>query len=123
MVSDRVKAWQDSKIGLMSVSCKVTRNGQPLTGAEVQFLPEKFLGDAMKIGKGTTNQNGTATLTVPKEPGSDLPPGVAPGIYRVEITKAGDNIPARYNSATILGQEISNDNRDLQMGITYSLKY
>jgi hypothetical protein len=30
-------------------------------------------------------------------------PGVAQGFYRVEITKAGENIPAKYNTATILG--------------------
>jgi hypothetical protein len=38
--------------------------------------------------------------------GPDDPKGVAPGFYRIEITKAGDNIPAKYNSETTLGQAV-----------------
>ena len=44
-------------------------------------------------------------------------------MYRVEITKDGENIPAKYNTETILGQEVSLDNIDLQMGIKFNLKY
>ena len=35
-----------------------------------------------------------------------MSPGLSPGFYRVEITKEGDNIPAKYNTATTLGLEI-----------------
>jgi hypothetical protein len=123
MVTNRVKAWQDSKVGLTSLSCTVTRNGQPVADAEVKLVPEKFLGTNVQPASGKTMANGVATLSIPRQPGPDAPPpGVSPGIYRVEITKGGE-IPAQYNSATVLGQEVSNDNRDLQTGLKYELKY
>jgi hypothetical protein len=124
-ISLRVQKWIDSRIGRTSLHCMVTHNGQPLAGATVKFVPEKFLSDALtETASGVTNQNGMAMLSVPVQPGPDaLPPGLAPGIYRVEITKDGENIPAKYNTETVLGQEISLDNLDMQMGIKYNLKY
>jgi hypothetical protein len=121
----RIKRWKESRIGRTSLSCMVLRNGQPLAGATVKFVPEKFVADALtETATGTTNQTGMAMLTIPTEPGPDAPPpGVPPGIYRVEITKSGDNIPAKYNTETTLGQEVSLDNIDLQMGIKFLLKY
>ena len=38
--------------------------------------------------------------------GPDDVQGVPPGFYRVEITKAGEQIPAKYNTATTLGGEV-----------------
>jgi hypothetical protein len=67
---------------------------------------------------------GMAMISLPVETGPDaLPPGMPPGMYRVEITKPGDNIPAKYNKETELGQEVSLDNIDIQMGIKFPLKY
>ena len=37
--------------------------------------------------------------------------GVPPGWYKVEITKTGENIAAKYNTQTILGIEIAPDVR------------
>ena len=70
-IAARIKAWQDSKLGRMSLGCRLTHNGQPLAGAEVKFVPEKFLGlgDAPKwIASGKTDQNGMVMLTVPLPP-------------------------------------------------------
>jgi hypothetical protein len=124
-IASRVQKWRDSRIGRTSLSCLVTRNGQPLAGATVKFIPEKFLSDALKeTATGITNQTGMTMLSVPIEPGPDaMPPGLPPGMYRVEITKDGENIPAKYNTNTELGQEVSLDNMDMQMGIKFNLKY
>jgi hypothetical protein len=122
MVTARIEAWQKSKLGRMSLSCRVTHNGQPLAGAEVNFVPEKFLGTNIQTAKGKTDTNGMAMLSVPTK-GQGDPPGVAPGFYRVEITKQGDNIPAKYNTETTLGQEVALDAKGIQEGINFDLKY
>ena len=65
-----------------------------------------------------------AMISLPTTLGPNpLPPGIPPGMYRVEVTKFGESIPEKYNSATILGQEVSLDNLDMQMGIKFDLKY
>ena len=122
-VTARVQAWQASKLGRMSLSCTVTHNGKPLEGAAVNFVPEKFLGENIQTATGKTDANGVAMLSVPVVADSKDPPGVAPGLYRVEITKPGDKIPAKYNTETTLGQEVAIDARGLQEGIKFDLKY
>jgi hypothetical protein len=124
-VTARIKAWQDSKLGRMSLACRVTHNGKPLAGAEVRFVPEKYLGKGLKPATGKTDHNGMAMLSIPLKTTGEFrdPPGVAPGIYRVEITKKGEKIPARYNSETIFGQEVAMDAKGIQEGIKFDLKY
>ena len=121
-ITARIKAWQDSKLGRMSLSCTVLHNGKPLANAGVKFVPEKFLGENVKTASGKTDANGVAMISVPTT-GRDDPPGVAPGLYRVEITKAGDNVPAKYNSDTTLGQEVALDAQGLREGVKFDLKY
>ena len=120
-ITARIRAWQDSKLGRMSLSCTVLHNGKPLSDAEVKFVPEKFLGENIKTASGKTDQNGMAMMSVPTT-GREDPPGVAPGLYRVEITK-GSEIPAKYNSETTLGQEVALDAQGLREGIKFDLKY
>lgn len=106
-ISARIKSWQLSGVTrIMGVTCTVTRNGKPFVGGEVKFVPEKFLGDDLPVATGTTAPDGNALLSVPVT-GKDDPPGVPPGFYRIEITKAGENIPAKYNTQTIYGEEVS----------------
>lgn len=119
MITARIKVWQSSKLGRTSFSCRVTHNGRPLQGAEVKFVPETFLGENVKVALGKTNVNGMAMISIPEL----TPPGIAPGLYRVEITKPGLNIPAKYNKETILGQEIAQDTPNIQEGITYQLSF
>jgi hypothetical protein len=121
-ITARIKAWQNSKLGRTAFSCTVLRNGQPLAGAEVKFVPEKFLGENMKEASGKTDANGVAMISIPVTDRKD-PPGIAPGFYRVEITKAGDNIPATYNTNSIFGQEIALDAAGMREGVKYNLKY
>ncbi len=118
-ITERIHAWQKSKLSRMSMSCRVRHNGEPLEGAEVKFVPEKFLGENQKTATGKTDQNGMAMICLP----DTLPPGIAPGFYRVEVTKAGEKIPAKYNTKTIFGQEIALDAKGLQEGIVFDLKY
>ena len=119
MLTARIEAWQKSKLGRMSFSCQVTRNGQPFAGAEVKFVPEKYLGEKVPVAEGITDKNGMAMINIP----GAKPPGIAPGLYRVEITKAGMDIPAKYNTETVLGQEIASDAQDIQQGISYNIKF
>ena len=107
-IAARIKQWQETGIGRMQLFCTVLRNGKPLAGAEVKFVPEKFLGDEIKTASGKTNSRGRAALSVATSSRAD-PPGVALGLYRVEISKAGESIPAKYNSETTLGQEVAVD--------------
>jgi hypothetical protein len=122
MITARIKSWQESQGGLMTVGCMVLHNGQPLEGAEVKFVPEKFLGENMKTASGTTNKYGSTVIMV-ATPGPSGQRGIPPGFYRVEITKPGLNIPAKYNSDTIFGQEVPVDPRKLRQGMNFDLKF
>jgi len=119
-ITARIKAWQDSKLGRSVFMCKVTRNGMPLVGADVKLVPEKYLGENVQVAEGKTDKSGMAMINIPNM----TPPGIAPGLYRVEITKAGENIPAQYNVNTILGQEIAHDSQEMmQGGVVFNLQY
>lgn len=117
-VAARVKAWQRSRVGLISMACYVTLDGKPLAGATVTYEPETFLGANIKPASGTTDQSGVANLSIPIQP--DEPGGVACGLYRVQVSKqAGgkDLIPARYNAQTTLGLEVAIDAEGMQEGM------
>jgi hypothetical protein len=109
-IAARIQKWADDRNGLVSVLCNVAHNGVPLADAEIKFVPDPFIGEYLKqAGVGKTDSDGIATINLPREPGSDNLRGIPPGYYRVEITKAGENIPAQYNRETTFGQEISSD--------------
>jgi hypothetical protein len=120
-ITARIKKWQENKIARMQLECIVLHNGKPLAGAEVKFIPEAFLGDEIKTATGKTNQRGMARLSGATASRAD-PPGVAFGLYRVEITKPGEKIPAKYNTQTTLGQEVALDAPNLQ-DIRFNLVY
>jgi len=114
-IAQRIKAWQETRYGRMSVACNVTYNGAPLGNAVVRFVPEKFLGSDIQEGKGETSSGGTAMISIERSDSS--PPGIAPGFYRIEITKAGSNIPAKFNTETILGTEVAQDSPAVMEGV------
>ena len=62
-IADRIKFWTDSRMGRMSVKCRVLHNGKPLVGAKVVFVPEKFLGGTLQPGSGTSATMGFAQIT------------------------------------------------------------
>ena len=113
----RIQAWQDSRVGRMAIQCTVAYRGQPLPDATVVFEPEEFLGAAMQSGEGVTDANGTAVMSIP----DIVPPGLAPGLYRVKITSKKVKLPEKYNKKTTLGQEISNDAAGMETGLIFWL--
>jgi hypothetical protein len=121
-IAARIEAWQNSRAALMAISCVVLHNGRPLAGAEVKFVPEKFLGENIKVAAGKTDENGHTWPTIPIN-GPEDRPGLAPGFYRIEVTKPGMNIPSKYNTETILGEEVAPDCQNVMGGYTYDLKF
>lgn len=107
-ISTRIKEWQESKWTVATINIVVQRNGKPLTDADVKLVPEKFLGDNLVAATGKTDRSGKVSPSVPLTQPGDLP-GLAPGLYRMEVTKAGANIPAKYNTESTLGVEIAAD--------------
>jgi hypothetical protein len=121
-IARRIKSWRDSHIGRMPALCYVTHNGKPLAGATVVFVPEKFLGGTIKSGSGTTSPAGNAQISTPY-PGDPSITGLAPGFYRVEITKDGEKIPAKYNSETTLGAEAASGSQMAKGPFSFDLQY
>jgi hypothetical protein len=99
------------KDGLLSVACEVTRNGQPLPGAVVKFVPMPELDGAIPSASGVTDKHGSAFLNLADEdrPKNTPPriPVVRPGLYLVEVTHDHIKIPEEYNSKTEIGKEVS----------------
>ena len=127
-IDARIREWQAAGTGRVSVPCHVihAKKGskpEPLAGAEVKFVPESFLGSALATGAGTTDKSGNAMISQPSRGGDDPATGMGPGFYRVEITK-GSEIPAKYNTETVLGAEVAGDAVWQSMGgLTFELDY
>jgi len=127
-VTERVNAWKAMETALASVQCRVTLDGEPLAGATVTFEPESFLGDAVKHAIGTTNPYGMVSPSVPvdERPDPKSPGGAHFGLYKVRISKmvnGKETLPARYNTDTTLGQEVSYDDPGVKnRNVIYALK-
>jgi hypothetical protein len=104
-IAARIAQWKKSGVGRVWFRIMVKHNGAPLPGAKVTLVAEPFLGSQFVPATGLTDQNGEAAPAVPVS-GPDDAHGVPAGFYRVQITKDGENIPARYNTETILGLEV-----------------
>jgi hypothetical protein len=106
-IESRLTAMLGSGIGRMPCMVVVFAgdSDRRIEGAKVRVVPESFLEGAIQPGEGMTNHNGIAKpVTVDAPPGL---PGIEFGMYRVEITHDSQTIPARYNSKTELGFELS----------------
>lgn len=107
-IAEQIGSMYGHSAGLVKLSCTVTLDGAPLSGATVKFIPEPFLGEGIKTAEGVVDAQGSAVLGIPKE---DLPKQLQRhsfmrvGIYRVEISHATRKIPAKYNTETELGYE------------------
>jgi hypothetical protein len=120
-IARRIERWQTKEPGRRLMRIVVTHNGEPLAGAEVKLVPEKFLGADMEPAVGTTSSGGMVSPS--GKIGPDGLAGCGPGFYRVEITKSGENIPPRYNSQTTLGLDSSEDSNELYRGARFDLNY
>jgi hypothetical protein len=125
-IDARIQAWIARGVGRISVPCRVFRKrggrSEPIADAQVKFVPEGILGPGLTAGTGTTDKSGSALVSQPSRGGDDPANGMSPGFYRVEITK-GNEIPAKYNSATTLGQEVASDAPGLSSGVIFELEY
>lgn len=114
-IAERVNTWKAMRTGMTSFAFGVTLDGAPVTDAQVTFEPDPILGDDIKPAVSTTNQSGRGRASIPPEPGtklSDQIPGMQIGLYRVKISKivnGKETIPAKYNTDTVLGQEVADD--------------
>jgi hypothetical protein len=110
-IAERLARYQQSKVGLMPVTCQVSLDGRALEGATVTFEPEKFLGPSFKPASGVSDKDGSVELKVEGGQG----PGVPCGLYRVVVSKKNasgrESVPDRYNAKTTLGEEVAPDLR------------
>lgn len=123
-ITDRINAWKESKIGIMSLSCTVNLDGKPLEGATITFVPEKFLGPNVKPAQGKSGPGGSAMLKVddPDLAAKRLS-GAQCGFYKVEIVgPTGKSVPAKYNTSTTLGEEVAQDSNWMLRGLVFDLK-
>jgi len=100
----RFEGYAAANAGTVSVPVSVTLDGAPLADATVQFVPESFMGNTIKEATGKTGAEGSVTTFT--SDGKQYP-GLQPGLYRIKVTADGKNVPARYNSQTTLGAEVS----------------
>jgi hypothetical protein len=127
-VAARVNAWKAMQTGMTSFSCRVTLDGQPVVGAKVTLEPEAFLGEEIKAAYGTTDFGGMTAPTIPRDqrPDPRAASGVHFGLYKIRISKLENGkemIPARYNTQTTIGQEVSYDDPGTRGGsVIYALK-
>jgi hypothetical protein len=117
-ITKRIYEWQESRVGIYPLSCRVTLDGKPLANAEITFVPEKFLGPYVKPAKGKSGPNGSAMLTI-DDP--DLAAkrfsGAQCGFYKIEVTGGGKTLPSKYNASTVLGEEVARDANWAQSGV------
>jgi hypothetical protein len=105
-IADRLAEFQAMNIGLVAVPCRVTLNRNPLEGATVTFIPEKFMGSAAKPASGLSDAEGHVLLRVEGETDA----GMQWGYFRVTVSKKDpdgrETLPGRYNTASVLGEEV-----------------
>jgi hypothetical protein len=117
LIVAKIIEWQSGGPGRVPVSFFVLHNGKPLADASVKLVAEKFLTDIVP-GTGMTSANGSVAMSVPTS-GPEVPKGVSLGFYKIEITKAGEEIPAKYNTETTLGLGVLGE----VSGVKVDLKY
>ena len=106
-LTERIRIYTEAQVAMKRINCRVLLDGHPLQGATVTYVPEKFMGSAIRPASGVSDKTGEVT---PKVEGQKLP-GVQPGFYRVQVSKKSgsgqETIAARYNENTTLGTEVS----------------
>ena len=113
-INARIQKWRDLNIAIMPTTVNVFKDRQPLADIEVTLVPEKFLGDAIKPAKGTTNQNRTAVIRISSSRDEE---GVHQGFYRIVLSKKAadrETLLPKFNTETELGAEIAADSPALK---------
>ncbi|MFM8272292.1 MAG: hypothetical protein ACKODX_08135 [Gemmata sp.] len=101
----RFEEYGAANAAMMAAFVTVTLDGKPLAGATVKLAPEPCMGPAAREVTATTGADGTASkFTLEGKEYQGLPLG----LYKAKITgPAGAALPARYNTQTTLGGEVS----------------
>jgi hypothetical protein len=125
-ISARLTDWGNQKLALLGAPMNVRMDGQPLSGATVTLVPEPYLGPNVKPATGIVMDNGYVVMShadedLPKTSGGRPIPGVFAGTYKLEITHPNRKIPAKYNTATVLGEEVAYDINQSDDAIPISL--
>jgi hypothetical protein len=125
-IAARLDDWSGQKLALMGATFIVMLDGQPLEGATVTFEPEPYLEPNVKPASGITASNGITRLShaeedLPKSANGRAIPGVKAGTYKLRITHPSRRIPAKYNTASELGDEVAFDTNPQGSPITLSL--
>lgn len=111
-ISERLTAVVfDPRKAMSPGECIVMRKGSPFGGALVKLTPAPGLVDLLPNANGKTDSTGIARLKMEDEHRPKNVPHVTglirPGLYRVEVTHPSISVPARYNTETTLGAEVS----------------
>lgn len=109
-IETRIKDFVESETGALIVECRFMQGSKPVANAEVIFEPEPFLEGVIVPAKGETDARGMTSLTCPA-----TPIGVQQGFYRVSINDG--KLPAKYNTETELGAEVSGSSDGNKIGI------
>jgi hypothetical protein len=99
-IEGHISQWKDG-YGRVGYMARFSRNGKPLQKATIKMIPEKFLGPKVVAAEGVTDSNGGVEMSVPRK-SNDEARGIQVGFYRVEVTKEGESIPAKYNAESTL---------------------
>lgn len=94
--------------GAVGYNIRVSLDGAPLPDATLTLTPEEFMGGVLSKATAKTGPDGTVNKYTVN--GSETP-GIPSGVYRIAVTKDGANIPAKYNTETTVGCEISGGGR------------
>ena len=109
----RFTLYRDRRVGMTAYELRISHNGRPLVGAEVRLVPEFFLTDILEPATGTTIAQGTVRPSIAGQPTALM----RVGYYRVEVNSPTVKLPAKFNSATTVGVELSPfANEPAQMG-------
>jgi EF hand len=126
-ISQRLEKLRADKVGFRAVSASVKLDGRPLPNVHIVLTPEAYLGEAVKVASGTTNERGFASLMVAAD---DLPEaikqrnikvsGVYPGTYKITVSHPQRKLPSVDVKGLPLGDEIARDTIDTTVEISLS---
>ncbi len=115
-IEARLATHEEVELGLQSLGGQVWLDGKPLIGAAIKLIPDPML-TTIKPASGVSNDQGFVDLVIQ----DSNPPGVHPGIYRVEVSKQGSNgeelLPAKFNTRSELGVEVGLNNSQAQFAL------
>ncbi|MEO1990742.1 MAG: hypothetical protein ABGW78_02330 [Pirellulales bacterium] len=123
-LTNRFATYVADELNMTTFPCRLMLDGRPLAQATVSLMPEAFMGQGYEIATGTTSQSGHTVLSTPSIASSGFS-GIYFGVYRLDVSKKNTRgeelVPAHYNSASQIGQEIAPDLTNLERGIVFEL--